>query len=157
MVVQKSKMSNRVENDIETPDAKDSTDNEESPVKRKRGRPKKLVEEKPAEEPSDGPVVKRKRGRPIGSKNKNPKPKPVKTGPPRPRGRPRKWPAPDATTPKRGRGRPKKVRYGCYGFRCRITDDGRPIGIVRFDGPHHSRPHTARRDVLRLKQAFDRL
>jgi len=38
-------MSNRVENDIETPDAKDSTDNEESPVKRKRGRPKKLVEE----------------------------------------------------------------------------------------------------------------
>ncbi|KXJ11825.1 High mobility group protein HMGI-C [Exaiptasia diaphana] len=99
-------MSNRVENDEEATQ-ESSTDNE-APVKRKRGRPRKPVEEKPAPDPADGPVIKRKRGRPKGSKNKNPKPKPEKTGSPRPRGRPRKWPAPDANTPKRGRGRPKK-------------------------------------------------
>ncbi|KAJ7377589.1 High mobility group [Desmophyllum pertusum] len=78
----------------------------EVPRKGKRGRPRKNFPEKSQDDGS--PVMKRPRGRPKGSKNKNPKPKPIATGPKRPRGRPRKWPPPDTSLPKRSRGRPRK-------------------------------------------------
>lgn len=92
---------------------RNQNDDTETPIKRKRGRPKKVVvevcsklwysvvyrmtecdltesahvkilficcmlfcsvkQQKPTEENTDNPVVKRKRGRPKGSKNKNPK------------------------------------------------------------------------------------
>lgn len=135
-IIPKTELAEYAGTEVEDDDDEDEDDEEEAPAPKKRGRPKKVVEEDEDDEEEEEPAPK-KRGRPKkvvepeeddDDEEEEEEPAPVKRG----RGRPKKVvveeeddddeeeePAPV----KRGRGRPKKVVEAPKKKKRRVADD----------------------------------
>lgn len=136
-IIPKTELAEYAGTEVEDDDDEDEDDEEEAPAPKKRGRPKKVVEEDEDDDEEEEEPAPKKRGRPKkvvepeeddDDEEEEEEPAPVKRG----RGRPKKVvveeeddddeeeePAPV----KRGRGRPKKVVEAPKKKKRRVADD----------------------------------